>query len=319
MGSRLWTPAEETLLRVLYPRLPITEVAQHLQHSREAIAQKAKRLGLRQEPATTKAALATRPQSERKLAWESIPRYDQFSRLQGDFAICSDLHVPFLDPGALAAFLASAKRHGLSQCLILGDFFNQDDFSHWVQVGITPSDVQFKEELVYAAQAMELLLGTFKSVFCLRGNHDERILRVLRFGLDLEDVFRLLGRRSAEVLKAQLADRVQVSEYTFCHVNGRWLCAHPNTYSKIPGGVARDVAETEGMSTIMGNGHLLSMSRDKSDRYWAVDSGCLVDPLKVYYKTMGIKRFPKWQQGWVLLKRNVPLVVHRESAAAEWP
>ena len=325
MLKRPWTLEETTWLRQHYPKRPrkqVTELfANHFGYTRgfASITLKARMLGLVTEPHAVTASLLSRPQTQRKLAWDAIPRYTAFERLTGEYAICSDLHVPKVDPTMVNHFCQTAKRFGLTRCMILGDFFDQNAFSHWVQVGLQPADVPFGDEIVYAAQVFETLLGQFNHIACMRGNHDDRILRLLRFSLELRDVYAMVGKRVAERLQAHLAQALVVSEYPFCHLNETWFCAHPNTYSKIPGSVARDVAETEGMSTIMGNGHLLSMSRDKSDRYWAVDSGCLVDPLKVYYKVFTVKRFPRWQQGFVILKQNLPMVFHRAHLEGGWP
>lgn len=321
----LWTDEEERWLRQHYDQ-PAADLVSayakafpHKPRRRKALKAKCVELGLRISEASKKAALASRPDTQRRLAWEAIPRYDQFSRLAGDFAICSDLHVPKLDPTMWEGFLHTAKRHKLAQCMVLGDFFDQEEFSSWAISGLQPSAISFGQEVGYAVQVLEDLLTHFDRVFCLRGNHDDRILRLLRFALGLSDVFAIVGRRVALSLQRELANKLQVSEYPFCHVGGNWLCAHPSTYSRIPGAVARDVAEVEGMNTVMGNGHLLSMSRDKSDRYWAVDSGCLVDPQKVYYKVFKVRRFPKWSQGFVLLRKGQPILVHREHLAVGMP
>lgn len=251
--------------------------------------------------------------------WQDVRVYDGFDCPRGDFAICSDLHTPKLSLPLLEAYFTCAKRHKLRQALILGDFFDEDDFSHWVRIGLQPGDVSFGQEVLYAAEVLEGFLRHFERIHVIRGNHDERILRVLHHALGLKDLFSILGRHVSQGLRKYLQKRLQVSEYTYCVVNDSWFCGHPDTYSRVPGGVARDVAETEGMNCILGNGHQLSLTRSRCDRYWAVDSGCLVDPTKVYYKSMSIRRFPHWNQGFVLLKHGVPLLVHAQQALAGWP
>jgi hypothetical protein len=281
--------------------------------SHEALKDQCKRQGLLRTD-TTK-ALLTRPQSVAKLAWDAIPRFDRFERLSGDFAVSSDWHLSKLDPTMLALKGKVARKHGIKRALIIGDVFDMEEFSHWSIAGLQPRDVKFGDELIFAARAFEQALAAFpEGIWVTSGNHDERILKLLRFALELSDVFSLIGRRMAEGLRKQFEDKVKVSSYPYCHINSTWYCCHPSCYSKIAMAVARDIAEVEHMHTIMAGGHLWGMTIEKSGKYYAIDCGCMCDPKKVYYKQMRIRRFPAWKQGFVILKDGLPMLYDRNMA-----
>ncbi len=307
--GRSWTAAEIHGLREYWPIMERKEIVQEfLGRTYKALEGKANALGLRRSHKAVQEALAARPQTQRKKLWESIPRYDRFDRLQGDFAISADWHIPLVDREMMRLYLDVSKRHRLRRCLVLGDFLNEDQFSHYTVTGASPSEVQFGDELTLAAEVLEELLIAFPDgLYFLRGNHDDRILRLLRWSLGLQDVFALIGRRVAERLQHHLTQKARISDYSFVHVNSSWFACHPATYSKVPMAVARDVAEVEGMHTILGNGHGFGLCKDRSGRYYCVDAGCMCDPRKIWYKSMRVTRHPAWVNGFVLLKDNLPM------------
>ncbi|HLC30778.1 MAG TPA: hypothetical protein VJM51_08365 [Dehalococcoidia bacterium] len=312
--GRNWSKDDEARLRVLWSVDSWQQLLEEFPgRSKTSLEQKAGELGLHRGAAATKTALLSRPQSQRRLAWDSIPRYDAFDNLTGDgFAISADWHIPMVDPEMVRLYLDVSKQHRLTRALILGDFLNEDQFSHYVQAGLSPSDVKFGDELIFAAQVLEELLIAFNDgIYFVRGNHEDRILRVLKWSLGVSDVFALIGRRVAQRLQHHLEQKARISDYSFVHVNSSWFCAHPSTYSKVPMAVARDVAEIEQMHTILGNGHGWGLCKDRSGKWYCVDAGCMVDPKKIWYKTMKITRHPAWVQGFVLLKGNRPVMVDR--------
>lgn len=323
-GSR-WTEHELGLLKELWPVYNSWhELVQDFPgRGRTSIEKQAQRLGLTRPAGATKTALLSRPQSQRKLAWDSVPRFDQFDNLTGDFAVSADWHVPLVDPEMLRLYLEVGKHHHIRRALVLGDFLNEDQFSHYVAAGLSPSDIKFGDELTFAAQALEELLITFSDgLYFLRGNHDDRILRLLKWSLGISDVFALIGRRVAERLKYHLEQKARTSENSVVHVStsrGLWFACHPSAYSKVPNAVARDIAEVEQMHVILGNGHLLGMSKDRSGRHWCVDCGCIVDPGKVWYHNQKVKRFPKWNQGFVMLRGGFPVIFDKEAAREDVP
>ena len=314
---RIWTPEEITRLREIFPTTSnLRELGTYFPtRTLDSVHNACKMRGLYRTAQMTKDSLFSRPQSLIRKSWEAIPKYDQFERLIGDYAISSDWHISKLDPNMLSLKAKIAKKHGITKAIIVGDVFDQDEFSHWSIAGLQPKDVQFGDELIYAAQAFEDALIAFPDgIWITSGNHDERILRLLRFALELSDVFSLIGRRMAEGLRRQFEQKVKVSSYPFCTINGTWYACHPSTYSKIPCAVARDVAETEHMNTIMAGGHIWGLSKDKSGKFYCVDLGIMADPLKVFYKVMRVKRYPKWTQGFMMLKNGLPTLYDRNMA-----
>lgn len=315
-----WSPEEKALLSKTYPTAANSRDLASLFPGRTltAIKSAAKTQGILRTVEAHQRGYLTRPQSVARRTWDSVPKFDQFERLHGDYMISSDWHINKLDPDMLALKIKVAKRHGITKAVIVGDLFDQEEFSHWVMAGLEPAKIMFKDELVYAAQAFEDALAGFPGgIWLTSGNHDERILRVLRYSLGLSDVFSLIGRRLAEGLKRQFETKVKISAYPFCTINDSWYCCHPSCYSKIPCAVARDVAETEHMNTAMAGGHLWGLSKEKSGRYYCADLGCMCDPLKTRYKVMKVKRFPHWVRGFMMLKGGRPYLYDEAMARSE--
>lgn len=315
MAGAAWTKDDEAKLQQLWPAESWAMLLEVFSgRTRVGLERKAQALGLKKSHKAVREALASRPQSQRRLAWESIPELTSFERLAGDWVVSGDWHCPFVDPEMMELHHKVGKKLGIKQAVILGDYLDEQEHSHWTAIGASPNDVRFGDELVFAARALEGLVSNFEKVAFMAGNHDQRLLRLLKWSLSLSDVFALVGKRMADGLRQHMEKKVTVSEYPYATINNRYFVAHASTYSKIPGAVARDVAEIRGMSTILGNGHLLAMTKDRSGRHWAIDVGCLVQPDKVWYRSMRVTRHPNWTQGFVTIKNNLPALWDKEMA-----
>src|SRR3990170_5026960 len=228
---------EEAILRRLWPSNTLQEVMEGLRkagytdRTRTAIERKARSLSLgKTDQGWHKSYTTTRKGDDisalEKLDW--LPTFDKFETVRSDcVAVCSDMHIPYVDVDLVKKMCSVASRMGATDCILAGDTFNQDMFSQFIRY--LGDDSSWTFELEAVSEVLKMLLETFDHVRIRKGNHDLRILRLLLGKVKLKYIFKWV---TPEVDK-----RVTVSEYPYSYLMSgetKVRITHPNSYSKIP-------------------------------------------------------------------------------------
>ncbi len=170
-------------------------------------------------------------------------------RKRQKIAIIGDLHVPFHDRKALAAFLAREKDADV--CIINGDLQDFYSVSRFTKYEACP----FEEELAQLQIVMESIASTFPRVIVVEGNHDKpRFERQLRERLPEEmvkvveflsggnlSVISAVARRFPNVEMAR--NIVDVHRVGWFYQLGDLIVTHAEKYSKVPGATLRGIDE----------------------------------------------------------------------------
>jgi len=122
-------------------------------------------------------------------------------RVSGDAMLCSDLHVPFHDPKMIGWLCETARSLGIDQLVIGGDlidFFQVSKFRrlHGGGAGVL-------ESLVLTFDLLGVLAGTFRRIYVIRGNHDDRLQRLIESAIERRnEAQRILASLQREELDA---------------------------------------------------------------------------------------------------------------------
>lgn len=160
-------------------------------------------------------------------------------------AIVSDIHAPYQDDNAFAAFINDVKVNGHTNLCILGgdggDFHNYSKYAKYGQ------HFSVQQEHKAVASMMAILSETFDEVVVIPGNHDERTRKkyatllpadlyqaLLDFhGGNTFDFIELISKQFENVFIPEFPKH-GYAEYKFIYQFHDIIVGHPEVYSRIP-------------------------------------------------------------------------------------
>jgi len=220
-----------------------------------------------------------------------VKTYSDYPKLKAESVlVCSDFHLPYIHIEFTAWMMAVAKKQKIKNCLIAGDFFDQNMYSFF----LSEDTGKWDDEKRSAKQLLKHMLRQFDSITMLLGNHDARILRRLDYLIKYADVMAMVSRDK----------RIRVSGYAKATVNGKWLVVHPKCYSRIAPQKERRLAEKHHLNLIGTHGHLTAAAFDISGQYWTAQIGGNVDYDKVEYVSQQVTDHPRWVKSFVILQKS---------------
>lgn len=224
--------------------------------------------------------------------------YDDHIELEGDCIVVSDLEIPYHDGELLARAIGVARRFGIKALVVAGDIVALDALSFF-----DPEDTDdgskftVDDSLAVGEKVLQSLFEWFDIIKIIKGNHEQRGTRAKEIGF-----FNMMQRQWGD-----LGD-LEISYYKWLVVKterGDKRIEHVGNYSKIPGSVVRDRAETEQADVAGGHTHHFSQSFSKDGQHQAIDLGHCTRPETRYYKTVnGTTRHPKWISGFWMLRKG---------------
>jgi predicted phosphodiesterase len=223
---------------------------------------------------------------------ENIKVYNDYWKLYGDFMLTSDWHLPYYDPDICEKMLAVSEKLGLNKLIIAGDFFNQDAFSHYLNI----DTCDFGYEKNVASEILEILCQSFDEIYILTGNHDIRLLKLLAYKLKIEDVWKLVT--------TELGRQIKVTAYPYLRINDTWHITHPKNFSILPTSVARKMNHKYQMSIGVAHGHQMGITYSPSGTDVLFDTGGMFDQDKVEYSRMSDTTHCEWQTGFSVIRNN---------------
>jgi len=289
MGSNAWAPAEEALAEEWFSQGKDAQqvcdlfAAKGIRRTHQSIRRKKQREGwhalIQDAPA--------RLMPPEPLIFESDAVLGLF-----------DPHAPGHDAAWMNRVMAVALGMGVRDLVIGGDLIDWASLSPYGrQRGLEASD-----EIAAVQQIVRACARNFTRIFEIDGNHEQRGERATNGAISTKTLADLWIRDK----------NVVHSTYKWCEfVSGgqRWRFVHPNNYSRVPGAVARDLAEIYSVNVAIGHGHTWGQTISKDNRYWAIDGGVCCDESKIQYKEMSMSRNAKWYRGAVLVIEGTPILL----------
>jgi hypothetical protein len=93
--------------------------------------------------------------------------------------------------------------------------------------------------------------------------------------------------------------RPSVSDIPLAYLDDWGMICHPDSYSRVAGSVAAQLAAIHHRDLFTGHEHALFQRFDVSGRYQCVGLGCMLRPDMVDYKGMRVTTHPVWTPGFV--------------------
>ena len=236
--------------------------------------------------------------SSATLASVQARRFQQYTdcwTLAGDWLICGDLQLPFVDVGLCEELTKTARRLHVRQLLIVGDVFDFERLGPYAAVAPEP-DVIAEGRLARAV--MDEWLRWFQDVRVLTGNHDIRLAKALEGAVETEDICGMLASRLGD------SDRVHWSVYGYALIDspsGTWRATHPRNYSRLPLAVAGQLATRHRTHVITFHEHQTGIAFDRSGQSIIVNCGCMADPTKLAYRMLSDSTHPEQTQSYAAL------------------
>lgn len=178
-----------------------------------------------------------------------MPYADQFLTLEGDFAIISDLHIPYHNNVVLEKWMETADEKGIKRAIIVGDLMD----SGMLNVKRGASNYfgrSYQDDVMTAKKVIESLGQQFTEITILLGNHDLYFSQALRGEIKTDWAYEHFFHQFPFV---------KFSGYEQCRVisgNSTFRCIHGNNYSASnPLGVAQNMSAKLEESLIMGHIH----------------------------------------------------------------
>lgn len=227
----------------------------------------------------------------------AVPSYTGHLQLEGDCLIINDVHIPATDWefADLAVQIAEQHLPEPRTLIIAGDLINGDALSRWDDLVLcTP----LYQELDYAEAFLNKLSDYFDTIYFIRGNHEDRLLKSLR------------GQLHADQFRRMIADnaRVQFSMYSYLTVVSggvAYRVTHQVNYSQNALTVAKKLAGKFSSNIISAHQHHSAVGRDPSNSFTVIDSGGLHNSDLMAYVKLDDSTAPVMTQGFVLLKNGV--------------
>ena len=295
MPGQSWTPAEEAYLQALVEKgLDSAQIVAEFQKRGIARTQKAIRRLIERKGWTRKAQVPT----------ATTPRFNQPLEVIGDPLILADIHAPFHDARWINEVADLAIGRGIKQLVIGGDLADFNAFSKWgADIGI---DADF--ELDQLSKVMDELCAAFPDVYYFAGNHDVRPVRMLQNRVSVSWLMRMFTPTA----------HCQISDYHWCNLTSgdtEYMLTHPRNTSIHATLIPKKLCAKYNKSVIAHHGHTWGMTRDDSNRHWAIDSGICADPERLAYAQLVQNTRPKMMRGAVIVEGGIPLLLSPQNVA----
>lgn len=215
--------------------------------------------------------------------------------IKGDAVIAGDIHVVTTEQSLIRSIAQMGDKYQVPNVIIAGDLFNMDLFSAYTPSGYETS---YAKEEEAARKIFKYLLGTFDSLYYMKGNHDDRFFRKLNGQSSMESLARSITPGASQ-------DRVFTTERNYMDVytpTGKWRVVHQYQYSRDKLKVGRRLAAKYQCHIITHHQHHCAVGMSDDNRFTVVDNGCLAQGGKVAYKELYINDMADWNTGFGVLK-----------------
>lgn len=218
-------------------------------------------------------------------------RYDQPPRVDDSRLILGDAQVPYHDAEFINLCKAVAFAWGIRKALWVGDMV---DFSS-LSVFLHQDDGSLEHELDDNERYLKDIQAGFEEIMWVRGNHEDRLFRMLNAVIGMERMAKLLGLDTGTI---------QTTNYYWCEIGNDWLAEHPKNTNVIPARVGTFLSEKFSKNVITFHGHTTGQAQDRSGRRLAIDAGICADPLRLEYHCIRHNTRPAMTQGAVILRKD---------------
>lgn len=226
-----------------------------------------------------------------------VPILDAELRLEGDFSIMSDMHLPVTRYDVVNRWLDDSQAAGLAHAILPGDTFNQDKWSRHEhkQGGAGPA-----EEREAGLWAFPAMLDVFDTITLCLGNHEENLHRKLDYTIAFDRTMRM---QLADLTDDQLA-RITITGRDYVLIDtdeGLWRVCHTRSYSRQPLAYPGKIALRHGCHVAGAHRHHHAQGFAANGKS-IVELGGAFDEDRMAYANRWSNDFPRMTNGYMLLR-----------------
>lgn len=213
-----------------------------------------------------------------------------------NYAIWCDEHSPYHSEEWINRGLYMAEHFGIRKLINIGDAFD----SNFARYHFLGPDKDLDDEIFHSEPIVKAF-NYFDEVYCVKGNHENRLARMTDNILQARHLMELFGVDIArKKFKLSNYDKVYIGD------DGKegWLLVHPQSYSQIKGSVARRLAEKFHRNVINTHGHFVDFEYDRSGNFQVYDLGGMFDVRKTAYINLRTTTHPIWNNGFGILRNG---------------
>lgn len=203
---------------------------------------------------------------------------DQVLKLDGNYGLISDLHIPFHDNRVLEDFCNRCYDNHVSKFVVIGDTFDGNTF-HPTRGGKQDHDRRYQDDVELTKVIFRQLLKCFDSGVVLQGNHDSWFIKHMRNQFDASWMM--------EHLFHEFGSRITHSNFEQCTVisdKKQFLLTHGANYSGTNIlSVAQKLSAKYEMGVCMGHQHVSTEGWSYSGKYQCVCLGGALDTRRLMY------------------------------------
>lgn len=227
--------------------------------------------------------------------------YDKHFHIYVDKVIIAfDTHIPYHSVDMINEMMEVARQRDIRTLVIGGDVI---DFKSLYTKEVQTTKIDWTEEITEACNVLEALCNQFDTIFCIKGNHDNRWTRLL--GSDDR-----VSRLNSLIFKNP---KIKFSQYQFLNINEDWQILHAGNSKGKLSKIEKIVSITR-KSTIVGHCHRFCLGIHDSGKEVLCEGLHLTDPLLHEYKSVVKNDFSEWIQGFWIIEANkvYPYVKHNK-------
>jgi predicted phosphodiesterase len=227
----------------------------------------------------------------------TFPDFTDWLQLEGDYAVISDLHIPFHSASILEEFIKGAKTRGIKKFALLGDTFDGGMWNRkrWASVN---HERRWQDDLELGSDIIKYFMESFDEGVILMGNHDFWFSTHLRGEVDFDFLMgRLLGindNKKIRISKFEQADLFSGDR--------KIKLLHGANYSATnPLGVAVKYSSIFNADIIMGHQHHPCTGVSMDGEKYLVCLGGAYDSSKMSYLHVSPRTNPKQLQSYAYI------------------
>lgn len=225
---------------------------------------------------------------------------DQMTVHSDNCIITSDWEIPDADPFMIRAALLVSLRYNIRTHIINGDF-NANQMA-----GISSHDplfagdapITFDQQLDITEQVLMCMLQQYDDIVATYGNHEDMINRATKGQVSMDRFYQFGGFRMTRYPHLWLETK-----------RGTALILHPRSYRRSSVELAKQVYDhwltPDGRKprfVVVGHTHLQESGESKDGYAELYGTGCMRDPERTAYLQRKAGLFPKWHQGFLLVR-----------------
>lgn len=214
---------------------------------------------------------------------------------EGDFVVLADIHANFVHWDVIRKAVELGSRFAIKRCIIAGDALNADALGRFPGLYYT---APVKHELECLKEVFDTLFSHFREISLCRGNHDFRVSKATFGQFDFSSFLEHIAPKKASRVTTTDYDRIWVKTSS-----GKWLIAHPDTYSRDPLKTARTLSSKYDCHVLTAHEHHGAVGISDNGRHivGSLPCACTEPP----YKAMNSNAMPNWVMGCGVLWKGL--------------